>query len=119
LDETKIKRKYACAASLPTTMAVIAGFMGIIIFLKFIFVYLLIGNNALEYLLQFGEIIGYVGYNVLLNFFERIKLSVNPQCQVFFFFLLMFVKIESVVSTMASKMERLFKERKTGGKGRG
>uniref|UniRef100_A0A8R1IS69 Uncharacterized protein n=1 Tax=Caenorhabditis japonica TaxID=281687 RepID=A0A8R1IS69_CAEJA len=54
-----------CAASLPTTMAVVAGFLVM---------------NTLKFLLNFGEVSHYVGYNALLDFFPRESIKPNPSC---------------------------------------
>uniref|UniRef100_A0A0N5AA59 Ubiquitin-like modifier-activating enzyme 5 n=1 Tax=Syphacia muris TaxID=451379 RepID=A0A0N5AA59_9BILA len=65
IDERTLKREGVCAASLPTTMAVVAGFLV---------------QNALKYLLEFGEVSPYVGYNALCDFFPRQELLPNPHC---------------------------------------
>ncbi|KAE9419066.1 hypothetical protein Angca_005107, partial [Angiostrongylus cantonensis] len=65
IDEKTLKREGVCAASLPTTMAVVAGFLV---------------QNALKYLLNFGEVSMYVGYNALLDFFPRQDMRPNDQC---------------------------------------
>uniref|UniRef100_F1L0W4 Ubiquitin-like modifier-activating enzyme 5 n=1 Tax=Ascaris suum TaxID=6253 RepID=F1L0W4_ASCSU len=65
IDERTLKREGVCAASLPTTMAVIAGFLV---------------QNALKYLLGFGEVSTYVGYNALCDFFPRQEMLPNPHC---------------------------------------
>lgn len=65
IDERTLKREGVCAASLPTTMAVIAGFLV---------------QNALKFLLKFGEVSAYVGYNALCDFFPRQEMLPNPQC---------------------------------------
>ncbi|WKX88058.1 hypothetical protein Q1695_008015 [Nippostrongylus brasiliensis] len=65
IDERTLKREGVCAASLPTTMAVVAGFLV---------------QNALKYLLNFGEVSMYVGYNALLDFFPRQEMKPNDQC---------------------------------------
>ncbi|VDD94281.1 unnamed protein product [Enterobius vermicularis] len=65
IDERTLKREGVCAASLPTTMAVIAGFLV---------------QNALKFLLNFGEVSSYVGYNALCDFFPRHDLLPNPHC---------------------------------------
>lgn len=54
-----------CAASLPTTMGMIAG---------------LLAQNLLKYFLNFGEITYLQSYNALLNFFDDSILLPNPQC---------------------------------------
>lgn len=65
-DERTLKREGVCAASLPTTMGVVAG---------------LLVQNALKHLLDFGEVSHYLGYNALLDFFPRQRLRPNPACQ--------------------------------------
>ncbi|VDM57642.1 unnamed protein product [Angiostrongylus costaricensis] len=65
IDEKTLKKEGVCAASLPTTMAVVAGFLV---------------QNALKYLLNFGEVSTYVGYNALLDFFPRQDMRPNDQC---------------------------------------
>lgn len=65
IDERTLKREGVCAASLPTTMAVVAG---------------LLVQNALKYLLSFGEVSPYVGYNALVDFFPKYPMMPNPSC---------------------------------------
>ncbi|CAB3407013.1 unnamed protein product [Caenorhabditis bovis] len=65
IDERTLKRDGVCAASLPTTMAVVAGFLVM---------------NALKFLLKFGEVSPYVGYNALVDFFPRDSIQPNPCC---------------------------------------
>uniref|UniRef100_A0A8R1DPR3 Ubiquitin-like modifier-activating enzyme 5 n=1 Tax=Caenorhabditis japonica TaxID=281687 RepID=A0A8R1DPR3_CAEJA len=65
IDERTLKREGVCAASLPTTMAVVAGFLVM---------------NTLKFLLNFGEVSHYVGYNALLDFFPRESIKPNPSC---------------------------------------
>ncbi|KAK3083251.1 hypothetical protein FSP39_017694 [Pinctada imbricata] len=62
-DEKTLKREGVCAASLPTTMAVVAGF--------------LVQNT---YLLKFGQVTYYLGYNALQDFFPSMAMKPNPQC---------------------------------------
>lgn len=64
-DEKQLKREGVCAASLPTTMSVVAG---------------ILVQNALKLLLSFGDVSYYLGYNALLDFFPRDRLRPNPQC---------------------------------------
>jgi len=66
IDEKTLKREGVCAASLPTTMGIVAGFLV---------------QNTLKYLLQFGEVSEYLGYNALLDFFPRMSLKPNPACE--------------------------------------
>ncbi|XP_017106239.2 ubiquitin-like modifier-activating enzyme 5 [Drosophila bipectinata] len=65
IDEKTLKREGVCAASLPTTMGITAGFLV---------------QNALKYLLNFGEVSDYLGYNALNDFFPKMTLKPNPQC---------------------------------------
>ncbi|XP_017011242.2 ubiquitin-like modifier-activating enzyme 5 [Drosophila takahashii] len=65
IDEKTLKREGVCAASLPTTMGITAGFLV---------------QNALKYLLNFGEVSDYLGYNALSDFFPKMTLKPNPQC---------------------------------------
>ncbi|XP_074557557.1 ubiquitin-like modifier-activating enzyme 5 [Curcuma longa] len=65
VDERTLKREGVCAASLPTTMGVVAG---------------LLVQNALKYLLKFGNVSPYLGYNSLKDFFPTMEMKPNPQC---------------------------------------
>ncbi|XP_042473000.1 ubiquitin-like modifier-activating enzyme 5 isoform X2 [Zingiber officinale] len=65
VDERTLKREGVCAASLPTTMGVVAG---------------LLVQNALKYLLKFGNVSPYLGYNSLKDFFPTMEMRPNPQC---------------------------------------
>jgi ubiquitin-like modifier-activating enzyme 5 len=65
IDERTLKREGVCAASLPTTMGVVAG---------------LLVQNSLKFLLNFGEVSPYLGYNSLKDFFPTMKMRPNPQC---------------------------------------
>ncbi|XP_014768702.1 ubiquitin-like modifier-activating enzyme 5 [Octopus bimaculoides] len=64
-DEKTLKREGVCAASLPTTMAIVAGFLV---------------QNTLKYLLKFGTVTPYLGYNALEDFFPTMSMKPNPQC---------------------------------------
>jgi ubiquitin-like modifier-activating enzyme 5 len=64
-DEKNILRPGVCAASLPTTMSIIAG---------------LLVQNALKYLLGFGTIGGCVGYEAMKDFFPVYQMRANPDC---------------------------------------
>ena len=71
MDERQIKRNGVCTAFLPTTMSIIAGFLA---------------QNALKYLLRFGQLVYFQGYQSLTNFFPTyiIRPSVdccNPDCR--------------------------------------
>lgn len=65
VDERTLKREGVCAASLPTTMGVVAG---------------LLVQNTLKYLLKFGQVTPYLGYNALKDFFPTMEMKPNPQC---------------------------------------
>lgn len=64
-DEKTLKREGVCAASLPTTMAIVAGFLV---------------QNTLKYLLKFGNVTYYLGYNALQDFFPTMAMKPNPDC---------------------------------------
>ena len=63
--EKEAKREGVCAASLPTTMGIVAGFLS---------------QHTLKYLLDFGDISGYVGYDAMKDHFPQIELKANPTC---------------------------------------
>ncbi len=65
IDEKTLKKEGVCAASLPTTMGIIAGFLV---------------QNALKYLLKFGSVTHYLGYNALEDFFPTMSMKPNPNC---------------------------------------
>ncbi|CAH9096058.1 unnamed protein product [Cuscuta epithymum] len=65
IDERTLKREGVCAASLPTTMGVIAG---------------LLVQNTLKYLLNFGQVSRYLGYNALKDYFPTMEMKPNVQC---------------------------------------
>ncbi|KAK3789924.1 hypothetical protein RRG08_004036 [Elysia crispata] len=79
-DEKTLKREGVCAASLPTTMAVVAGFLV---------------QNVLKYLLHFGQVSYYLGYNALQDFFPTMRMKPNPHCD----------------DTHCLRQQRLFQER--------
>lgn len=56
VDERTLKRDGVCAASLPTTMGVVAG---------------LLVQSTPKYLLQSGEVSKYLGYNALKDYFPN------------------------------------------------
>ena len=60
-----VKREGVCAASLPTTMGIVAG---------------LLAQNALKYLLGFGDVTHYLGYDALRDHFPTLPLKANPEC---------------------------------------
>lgn len=65
IDEKTLKREGVCAASLPTTMGIVAG---------------MLVQNTLKYLLGFGEVSNYLGYNALIDFFPKMTLKPNESC---------------------------------------
>ena len=65
IDEKTLKRDGVCAASLPTTMGIVAG---------------MLVQNALKLLLGFGQVSNYVGYNALLDYFPTMSLLPNESC---------------------------------------
>ncbi|CAG0901155.1 unnamed protein product, partial [Cyprideis torosa] len=66
VDERTLKKEGVCAASLPTTMAIVAG---------------LLVQNALKFLLGFGSASEYLGYNALNDFFPTWTPKPNPSCE--------------------------------------
>lgn len=66
IDEKTLKKDGVCAASLPTTMGIVAGFLV---------------QNTLKYLLNFGQVTNYLGYSALTDFFPTMNLKPNPQCE--------------------------------------
>ncbi|XP_042224063.1 ubiquitin-like modifier-activating enzyme 5 isoform X2 [Homarus americanus] len=66
INESTLKRDGVCAASLPTTMGVVAG---------------LLVQNTLKFLLKFGEVANYLGYNAMVDFFPTMTVRPNPQCE--------------------------------------
>lgn len=64
-NELEIKREGVCAASLPTTMGVIAG---------------LLVQNALKFLLRFGEVTNYLGYASKVDYLPKYTMRPNPEC---------------------------------------
>jgi len=69
IDEKTLKKDGVCAASLPTTMGIVAGFLV---------------QNALKYLLKFGKVTHYLGYNALLDFFPTLQMKPNETCDEYF-----------------------------------
>lgn len=65
VDEKTLKREGVCAASLPTTMGIVAGFLV---------------QNTLKYLLGFGSVTRFLGYSALKDFFPSYEMKPNPQC---------------------------------------
>uniref|UniRef100_A0A2P2HYA5 Ubiquitin-like modifier-activating enzyme 5 n=1 Tax=Hirondellea gigas TaxID=1518452 RepID=A0A2P2HYA5_9CRUS len=66
IDERTLKKDGVCAASLPTTMGVIAG---------------LLVQNVLKFLLKFGAVSYYLGYNALQDYFPTMVVRPNPTCE--------------------------------------
>eukprot|EP00736_Rhodelphis_marinus_P004301 Rmarinus@m.9885 len=65
VSEKTLKREGVCAASLPTTMAIVAG---------------ILAQNALKHMLNFGTVSDYVGYSAAVDFFPKMNMKPNPQC---------------------------------------
>jgi ubiquitin-like modifier-activating enzyme 5 len=65
IDERTLKREGVCAASLPTTMGIVAG---------------LLVQNTLKYLLKFGQVSEYLGYNAMKDYFPYMAMKPNPSC---------------------------------------
>jgi len=65
ISEKTLKREGVCAASLPTTMGITAGFLV---------------QNAIKLLLSFGNVAYYLGYNAMQDFFPKDKMRPNPEC---------------------------------------
>lgn len=65
IDEKTLKRDGVCAASLPTTMGIVAG---------------MLIQNALKFLLGFGTVSNYLGYSAMKDFFPIMTLKPNPSC---------------------------------------
>lgn len=64
--EGTIKREGVCAASLPTTMGIIAGFLS---------------QAVLKFLLNFGSLSHCLSYNAQTDFFNSYKIAINPECK--------------------------------------
>ncbi|GIL75655.1 hypothetical protein Vretifemale_5384, partial [Volvox reticuliferus] len=65
IDERTLKREGVCAASLPTTMGIVAG---------------LLVQAALKYMLDFGSVSGYLGYNSLKDHFPTMEIKPSEAC---------------------------------------
>lgn len=65
IDEKTLKREGVCAASLPTTMGIVAGFLV---------------QNTLKHLLKFGTVSHYLGYNAMVDFFPTMAMKPNTSC---------------------------------------
>jgi len=66
VNEKHIKREGVCAASLPTTMGITAGFLA---------------QATLKYLLDFGDVSCVLGYNAKKDFFQTFIIKPNPECK--------------------------------------
>eukprot|EP01130_Rhizamoeba_saxonica_P003351 TRINITY_DN141_c0_g1_i1.p1 TRINITY_DN141_c0_g1~~TRINITY_DN141_c0_g1_i1.p1 ORF type:complete len:506 (+),score=144.48 TRINITY_DN141_c0_g1_i1:163-1518(+) len=66
IDEKSIKREGVCAASLPTTMSVTSAFLI---------------QNTLKFLLGFGDVSYYLGYNAMKDFFPSYVMRPNETCR--------------------------------------
>ncbi|KAI3388971.1 hypothetical protein SNEBB_006631 [Seison nebaliae] len=64
-DEKSLKREGVCAASLPTTIGIVAG---------------LLVQAAMKYLMKLEMKRGYIGYNGLKDFFPEMVLLPNKEC---------------------------------------
>lgn len=65
IPESSLKREGVCAASLPTTMGLVAA---------------MLVQNVLKYTLSFGQVSYYLGYNSLSDFFPKWPMRCNPNC---------------------------------------
>lgn len=65
-NEHAIKREGVCAASLPTTMGITAGFLA---------------QNALKFLLDFGDLAFVLAYNARADFFTNYMIKPNEECK--------------------------------------
>lgn len=65
IDEKTLKREGVCAASLPTTMGIVAG---------------MLVQATLKRLLGFGHVSDYLGYSAMKDFFPTMTLKPNPAC---------------------------------------
>ena len=66
IDEKTLKREGVCAASLPTTMGMVAG---------------MLIQNSLKYMLNFGQVTQYLGYSALKDYFPTMQVFCNPDCE--------------------------------------
>lgn len=65
IAESTLKREGVCAASLPTTMGLVAA---------------MLIQNVLKYTLNFGKVSYYLGYNSMSDFFPTWAMNPNPEC---------------------------------------
>lgn len=65
ISEKTLKREGVCAASLPTTMGLVAA---------------ILVQNVLKHVLSFGKVSMYLGYNSMSDFFPQWPMVPNPQC---------------------------------------
>ena len=78
IDEKSIKRANVCAASLPTTMGVVAGLLvqNVLKCATSCYAQAVSKCNILRmYLLRFGEVAFYLGYNAMKNFFPMTQVA--------------------------------------------
>jgi len=66
IPESTLKREGVCAASLPTTMGLVAA---------------MLIQNVLKYTLEFGQVSYYLGYNSLTDYFPQWPMKCNPSCR--------------------------------------
>lgn len=66
IEESTLKREGVCAASLPTTMGMVAG---------------MLVQNVLKTLLHFGQVSYYLGYSAMTDFFPNNVMRPNVECQ--------------------------------------
>ncbi|CAG9462447.1 unnamed protein product [Pedinophyceae sp. YPF-701] len=65
VDESTLRREGVCAASLPTTMGLVAA---------------LLAQAALKTLLSFGQVSDFVGYGAMKDHFSTMPVRPNPDC---------------------------------------
>ena len=65
IDEKTLKREGVCAASLPTTMGMVAG---------------MLVQNSLKHMLHFGSVTKYLGYSALKDFFPTMTVGCTAEC---------------------------------------
>uniref|UniRef100_F7DF48 Ubiquitin-like modifier-activating enzyme 5 n=1 Tax=Macaca mulatta TaxID=9544 RepID=F7DF48_MACMU len=99
IDEKTLKREGVCAASLPTTMGVVAGILvqnvlkvslchpgwsaeaqSQLIAVSTFQVQVILLPQPPRFLLNFGTVSFYLGYNAMQDFFPTMSMKPNPQC---------------------------------------
>ena len=65
-DGQPVKREGVCAASLPTTMGITAGFLA---------------QATLKFLLEFGDLSYVIGYNARKDYFQIYSIMANSECK--------------------------------------